>query len=209
VIIVPMTGFFCQDEYLSKTAKLSDDEVGRLFRACMTYHATGELIELSGRESVAFDFIRDDIDKAESAYKAKCEKNKQNRLQAIERTLTNVDERKQTKTKEEKPKREVQRFIPPTVDEVRAYCKERGNSVDPEHFVAYNENRNWTLSNGKKMKDWKLAVITWEKNNFSKPQAVQYEKKVSAQKYDQRDYHGAQETPEEMMERLMGGGYGK
>lgn len=101
------TGFICHDDYLSKTAKLTDDEVGRLFRACMTYHATGEVLELSGRESVAFDFIRTDIDKAEAAYKAKCETNKHNRLQALlgsqqnddgQRPLTNVDERQETAT---------------------------------------------------------------------------------------------------------------
>lgn len=74
-----MSGFFCQDAYLSKLAKLSDQEVGRLFRALMKYHALGEETELTGRESIAYDFIKDDIDSAEAAYQAKCEKNRQNR----------------------------------------------------------------------------------------------------------------------------------
>ena len=26
-------------------------------------------------------------------------------------------------------------FEPPTIDQVRAYCKDRGNSVDPSQFV--------------------------------------------------------------------------
>lgn len=75
-----MTGFICHDDYLDKTSKLSDEEVGRLFRACMRYHATGEAIDLDGRESIAFDFIRQDIDKTEAAYQKKCEINRQNRL---------------------------------------------------------------------------------------------------------------------------------
>ena len=188
-----MTGFFCQDDYLSKTAKLSDQELGRLFRACMTYHATGELHELTGRESIAFDFIREDIDKAETAYKSKCEKNKQNRLQAIERSKTNVDERKRslTETDQAKP---IKRFVPPTVEEVRAYCKERRNNVDAEKFVAFYGSKGWRVGN-QPMKDWKQAVITWEKRN-------QTGKPVIAQQYDQRDYSGGEPSIDDIMAAL-------
>ena len=67
-----MSGFVFQDEYLERLAKLSDQEVGRMVRALAEYHATGKEPELTGRESVAFDFIRVDIDKADKAYQAKC-----------------------------------------------------------------------------------------------------------------------------------------
>jgi hypothetical protein len=49
---------------------------------------------------------------------------------------------------------------------VRAYCTERGNSVDPEAFVDYYAARGWKLKNGP-LVDWKAAVRTWEKNSFS------------------------------------------
>ena len=52
-----MTGFICHDDYLSKTAILSDEQLGRLFRACMKYHATGEIVHLEGIEGMAFEFI--------------------------------------------------------------------------------------------------------------------------------------------------------
>lgn len=51
---------------------------------------------------------------------------------------------------------------PPTLDEVRAYCAERGNNVDPEKFVAYYELNGWVLSRGQPMRDWKAAVRYWE-----------------------------------------------
>lgn len=58
------------------------------------------------------------------------------------------------------------RFTPPTVEEVRGYCKQRGNSVDPERFVDYYQAQGWKLANGRQMKDWKAAVrSTWEKGN--------------------------------------------
>lgn len=58
------------------------------------------------------------------------------------------------------------RFKAPTVDEVRAYCKERGNDVDAEHFVSYYESNGWMVGKNR-MKDWMAAVRTWERNGFS------------------------------------------
>lgn len=54
--------------------------------------------------------------------------------------------------------------IPPTVDEVRSYCIERGNNVDPEMFVDYYTSKGWMIGKNK-MKDWKSAVRTWEKRS--------------------------------------------
>lgn len=67
--------------------------------------------------------------------------------------------------KEEKPKAEgkaASRFVPPTVEEVRAYCEERRNGIDAQRFVDYYEARGWRY--GKTgMKDWRAAVRTWER----------------------------------------------
>lgn len=62
--------------------------------------------------------------------------------------------------REEKIKEEE--FVPPTVEMVEAYCKARGNVIDPEMFVAYYDSIGWVR--GKyPMKDWKAAVRSWEK----------------------------------------------
>ena len=58
------------------------------------------------------------------------------------------------------------RFIVPTVEEVAAYCRERNNNVDPVHFVDYYTANDWKVGRNK-MKDWKAAVRTWERNSFS------------------------------------------
>ena len=57
-------------------------------------------------------------------------------------------------------------FVPPSVDEVRDYCFERNNSVDPEEFVDFYTSKGWLIGKNK-MKDWKAAVRTWERS--SKP----------------------------------------
>ena len=53
-------------------------------------------------------------------------------------------------------------FEPPTVEDVRAYCEERGNGIKPDSFVDYYAARGWKLSNGCKVKDWKALVRRWE-----------------------------------------------
>jgi len=52
--------------------------------------------------------------------------------------------------------------IPPTVDEVRAYCDSRSNGIDPEMFIAFYEARGWKIGKDR-MKSWKACVVTWEK----------------------------------------------
>lgn len=62
----------------------------------------------------------------------------------------------------------TKRFTPPTVDQVRDYCVERGNWVDPQRFVDHYTSNGWMVGKNK-MKDWKAAVRTWEKNDKERP----------------------------------------
>ena len=52
------------------------------------------------------------------------------------------------------------RFVPPTVDEVRAYCAEKGYALDADRFVDYYTSNGWKVGKNP-MKDWKAAVRTW------------------------------------------------
>lgn len=56
------------------------------------------------------------------------------------------------------------RFSRPTLEEVKAYCEERGNGIDPEHFIDYYEANGWKVGKNS-MKDWKAAVRNWEKRD--------------------------------------------
>jgi hypothetical protein len=57
------------------------------------------------------------------------------------------------------------RFKTPTLEEVKTYCLERSNTVDPGKFMAYYESKGWKVGKSA-MKDWKAAVRTWEQNGF-------------------------------------------
>ena len=55
------------------------------------------------------------------------------------------------------------RFVPPTLDEVAAYCAERGNGIDPQQFIDHYEAAGW-MRGKTKIKDWRACVRTWERN---------------------------------------------
>lgn len=59
------------------------------------------------------------------------------------------------------------RFKPPTLEEVKAYCIERNNGIDPERFIDFYESKGWMVGKNK-MKDWKAAVRSWESRNKKK-----------------------------------------
>lgn len=60
----------------------------------------------------------------------------------------------------------------PSLDEVRAYCKERGGRVDPEKWFDHYSSNGWKVGKNP-MKDWRAAVRTWERSEFNQPARAQ------------------------------------
>lgn len=177
--------------YRKKLEKLSDQEVGRLVRALLEYGETGETEELTGRESIAFDFIADDVSRAKAAYDERCAKNQRNIKKRYAhhdgttvydgiRSNTTVYETHQTKdeTKDNSlPPNGVsdtraKRFTPPSADDVSAYVQAQGYHVNADRFVAFYEQKGWMVGKNH-MKDWKAAVRTWHYRDNPKPPAEQ------------------------------------
>lgn len=71
----------------------------------------------------------------------------------------------QSENQSEKTKKGAKKFIKPTLDDIRTYCRERNNAVDAEHFFDYYESNGWKVGKNA-MKDWKAAVRTWERNGY-------------------------------------------
>ena len=86
---------------------------------------------------------------------------------------TDIDKDKDKDKEEDKEdiKKKSKKFVPPTLEEVRAYCLERKNNVDAKKFYDYFTVSNWIDSNGNKVKNWKQKVITWENNSKNKSQS--------------------------------------
>ena len=183
--------------YRKKLEKLSDQEVGRLVRSLLEYGETGETEELAGRESIAFDFIADDINRAKAAYEERCAKNQRNIEKRYARqddtnvydgirTNTNVYETYQTKDKTKDKTKDnslppngvsdtrAKRFTPPTLDDVSAYIRERGLNVDAQRFLDFYTAKGWMVGKNR-MKDWKAAVRTWEKRDSEQNKPFVYD----------------------------------
>lgn len=64
----------------------------------------------------------------------------------------------------------AKRFYPPTLDEVKQYCEERKNNIDPMAFIDFYSSKGWMIGKNR-MKDWKAAVRTWERKRKKQSQS--------------------------------------
>lgn len=166
--------YFCAyHSYLQDMKRLSDEEVGRLFRALLKYSSTGELDELIGNEKFYIDHMIGQIDRDRSKYIARCEKNRINgsiggKANASERKrmLTNASERyqmppkdKEKEKEKDKEKDNIPPFIPP--------MGETGFSESLQ--LAF---LNWINYKKEKRQSYKsrgiMALVTQIKNNVEK-----------------------------------------
>lgn len=93
-----------------------------------------------------------------------------NKTPTLPQQVANVEIEKEIEIESEieKSKKSASRFTPPTIEEVKAYCKERGNNVDPERWFDYYSANGWRVGKNP-MKDWKAAVRTWERDDRARP----------------------------------------
>ncbi len=79
-----------------------------------------------------------------------------------------TDDALQSSSSKHKNKKNIIGVIPPKSEDIKAYCSERQNGINAEQFFDYYESRGWMIGKNK-MKDWKAAIRTWERNNKENP----------------------------------------
>ncbi len=173
---------------------LTDEQRGKLFLALLNYSEYGDLPDFDGALLMAFAFIRTSLDRDAEAWAEKrakrAEAGRSGGLAKVA-NASNASSSKQNvanlavpgpvsvsvpvpvnlstttgggRGTADKPPR-ASRFTPPTVDEVKVYCQERGSSVDPEKFVDFYAANGWKQGKNKPIVDWKAAVRTWERSD--------------------------------------------
>lgn len=197
-------------DWLEVTQDLLPEEKGNLIDAVIAYAAGLEYEHyLSGGCKIAFRFLKGQVDRnnAISDQRSKAGSNKKEQTEAKEnkqeQTETKENKREQTESnlpKEKEKDKEKEnnkennkeksgRFTPPTIEQVKEYCQERGNAVDPDRWFNYYSSNGWKVGKNP-MKDWKAAVRTWEINdkqdNRPAGKVVQV---LPAQNYNQRSYN--------------------
>lgn len=191
--------FLIYTSFYKPVSKLSDEQLGRLFRALFRYNLE-EGVEVDPDIEMAFEFFKNQMDIDNSKWLKKVEKLRENAKKSRSKQmlpnatksnpigLVNVNENvnenviKEEKLKEESqilfPKPEITaapRFRKPTVQEVSSYCAERKNNVDAEAFWNFYESKGWKVGKNP-MKSWKAAIVTWEKSRgITKPRVSKRE----------------------------------
>lgn len=82
-------------------------------------------------------------------------------------TVTQCNAPEEDKNKNRKDKNKSV-FAPPTLEEVKAYVKEKGYNVDADYFWKYYTEGGWKDSKGNAVKNWKQKLITWAKKDEPK-----------------------------------------
>lgn len=87
----------------------------------------------------------------------------------------------------------ISRFAPPDIQEVKDYCQERKNTVDYQKWHDFYTAKGWMVGKNK-MKDWKAAVRTWEKEY---PVLKTAEKKKTKQDFENEEIERKQKQWEQ------------
>ena len=163
--------------YYEAIKQLKKADQAAVLMAICAYALDEEMPGLTGTPAAIFALIKPTLDT--SRRKAASGKAGGESKQTASKTETNPKQSAREKEKEKEKEGEIeiekekeyectpqtpQRFTPPSVSDVREYCLERGNSVDPERFLDHYTSNGWMIGKNK-MKDWKAAVRTWEKSD--------------------------------------------
>lgn len=77
------------------------------------------------------------------------------------------------------------KFIPPTLEEIKEYAKENKHQELAEDFYKYFTVGKWIDSNGKKVRNWKQKFITWVTFREKKAKSISSERE-----YTKDDFEG-------------------
>lgn len=114
---------------------------------------------------------KDIIEEVENNSKQIKQKNQLNRIDLIETKKQEAETKEETKVfKKENINvlEKKQNFKKPTIEEIKSYCLERNNGIDPQKFFDFYESNGWKVGKNS-MKDWRAAVRTWERSSAAAP----------------------------------------
>ena len=163
--------------------KLSDEQAGKLFKHILSY-VNDENPELSDFIlEIAFEPIKQNLKRDLKRYEDICNRNKVNGLKGgrplkkpkkpsglkiTQMNPNNPDEPKKADNDNDNDNDKKRYIIPPPLNLVEQYCKERDNDIDAKYFFDWYQTRGWKVGKDK-MKDWQSAIRTWEQRNKKEP----------------------------------------
>ncbi len=176
--------------------QLGMESRGIVFTNMMRYFDSvdAELLPMNPLEGMAFNVVKINVDDSFAEYAEREETNRANgrkggRPPKTEANTNNpmgfekTEETRRENTEVRGQKKEVRsgteadkpparlRFVPPSLEEIAAYCRERANGIDAQHFLDYYTANGWVQGKGKPIRDWKATVRTWERQRSAQQAA--------------------------------------
>jgi hypothetical protein len=163
-------GFILYTDNYEPIKNLTLTEKGELLDAIFSYNLSGEIIDLSPVPKMAFQFLKPTFDRDIEKYNNICERNHENGLKGgrpkkpKETEIThwvNQEPKKAHIDIDKDIDKDKDKDFPPSLEDVKNYCKERNNNINPQSFIDFYSSKGWFVGKNK-MKDWRACVRTWE-----------------------------------------------
>ena len=210
--------------FAESVKNLPPEEYKKVMQSILDYALDGKEPEQSGIEYTVFCLVKPQIDANNKRYEngkkggrpqkpsdnqekpsdnQEITKPKPNNNQTVTtpepNVYVNVNDNVNVKKKDTSVSKEkASRFIPPTLEDIKAYCEEKGYKLDYDRFIDYYTSNGWMVGKNK-MKDWRACVRNWARKDSSG--CAEYPTKVSKfRNFQERSY-----DMEQLTRDLLGG----
>lgn len=148
-------------------------------RLGLIYEQDNGILQIANFDNMVGSETQGAVEKRQQRYQKKLEEsrgidngidrvyqyNRDKILDIRDKRIDNRDKIEEEKVSYDTQKKKTHKtFVKPTLEEVEAYCKERNNGIDAQHFIDFYESKDWFIGKNK-MKDWRACIRTWERHN--------------------------------------------
>ena len=164
--------------FLIEDSQLPDNQ-DQLFRMCLAFTESERKAILSVKEKVietGLEILKYQKEKREKCREsakigglARVAKAQAIAQETLKRSSSNTEKETEIETEIEIKKKLIKKtkkkpigFIPPSLQDIQNYCKERNSSVSASKFLDYYSVSEWKDKDGKAVKNWKQKLLSWE-----------------------------------------------
>ena len=168
---------FAKDCYLRQGLNWGKDRVQKAKQLLIELELISEIINRDKKGQFVGKYIKVktkttpfEIDSIEHQETENPQAGKPDSGQTETNALTNNDKCLNEKKKCLNGKKRQSVFTIPSLNEILSYISEQSLSVDGAFFLKYYTESNWIDGYGKKVINWKLKLLTWDKQNKTRKQ---------------------------------------
>ena len=144
---------YISNEYIAELLGVTD-RCARKYLSHLLELGLVRVVKFDGRKRYVESTIQFKADLNDSSMQDGIKVPHTNNNEYINNTLSNKDTR--------------QKFVKPSIEEIRQYCQEKGVNVDAEQFFNFYESKGWLIGKSP-MENWRAAVSTWAKRMVKSP----------------------------------------